>query len=146
MRNVVACCLLVTATVGVGGCGRSNDGDQQRSVSTEETISSLPSGETDVGSLRPAVFGACAMCHSEVKDQNRLGPSLHGVVGRRAGTLTGFTFSPAMKASGLTWDEATLDRFIEDPHATAPGTRMSYAGMKDPGKRAEIIRYLATLK
>ena len=89
----------------------------------------------------------CRECHSFVKDDNRLGPSLYGVVGRKAGTQTGYRFTQSLKDSGVTWDEATLDKWIADPNAVIPGNGMSppYGGVADPAIRAKIIAYLKTL-
>lgn len=94
----------------------------------------------------PAAFTQCASCHSVEPGRNLLGPSLHGVTGRKAGTLAGFSYSPAMAASGLTWDAATLDTFIAAPQSVAPGTRMSYAGMADAAQRKTVVEYLGRLK
>ena len=74
-----------------------------------------------------------------------IGPSLFGVVGRKAGTLPGYVYSPAMKAAGWTWDQSEIDHFITDPHALVPGTKMSFPGLKNPQQRSEITSYLATL-
>ena len=94
----------------------------------------------------PAAFSACAACHSVVAGQKRLGPNLSGVAGRRAGTLNGYAYSPALASSGLTWDAATLNRWIANPRATVPGNKMPYAGMQDAAKRQQIVAYLMTLK
>lgn len=75
-----------------------------------------------------------------------IGPSLFAIVGTKAGEVPGYPFSAAMKASGLTWDDATLDAFLTSPMKLVPGTRMTYAGQGDPAKRKEIIEYLKTLK
>ncbi len=94
-----------------------------------------------------AVFKAqCAMCHSVVKGQTLLGPSLFGIVGEKAGAVPGFYYSAALKKSGLTWNAATLDRWIADPAKLVPGNRMTYAGLKNAKQRADLIAYLATLK
>jgi cytochrome c2 len=85
------------------------------------------------------------MCHSDVQGRSAVGPSLFGVIGRKAGTLPGYGYSPAMKAADLTWDEATIDRFVQDPRAVVPGTKMSFAGLKNPQQRADVIHYIATL-
>ena len=69
-----------------------------------------------------------------------------GIVGTKAGDVPGYDFSPALKASGLTWDEATLDKWLENPMKLVPGTRMTYAGQSDPAKRKDLIAYLKTLK
>jgi cytochrome c len=68
------------------------------------------------------------------------------VVGRKTGSVPGYTYSPQNLAANLTWDPATLDKYLEAPRATIPGTKMTYAGLKDPAKRADLIAYLETLK
>jgi cytochrome c len=90
--------------------------------------------------------GACALCHSPVAGQNKIGPSLFGIVGRKTGSIPGYSYSTANEAANLTWDVATLDKYLESPRATIPGTKMAYAGVKDADKRANLIAYLATLK
>ncbi|MEH3108027.1 MAG: cytochrome c family protein [Sphingomonas fennica] len=90
------------------------------------------------------LFAACRTCHSDVAGGNRTGPSLFAVVGRPAGTVPGFHYSPANRASRLVWDAPTLFRYLLDPQATVPGTFMSYGGMADPQARADVIAYLAT--
>ena len=89
----------------------------------------------------------CRECHSFVKDDNRLGPSLYGVVGRRAGTEPGFGYTQSLKDSGVTWDSATLDKWIADPGSVVPGNGMSppYSGIDDPAIRKLIITFLETL-
>jgi cytochrome c len=93
-----------------------------------------------------AVFKTqCGICHSIVAGKNMIGPSLFGVVGRKAGGIPGFHYSAANKDSGLTWDAATLNRYLTNPQAVVPGTIMPYAGLKDDTKRADLIAYLSTL-
>lgn len=83
----------------------------------------------------------CRQCHSMKKDDNRLGPSLFGIFGKKGGEVKGFTnYSGAMNA--FTWDEATLDKFIENPRALASSTTMIYPGLSDKGTRAKIIAFL----
>lgn len=74
-----------------------------------------------------------------------MGPSLAGIVGRKAGVEPGFHYSPANEKSGLTWDAATLDRYLTSPAAVVPHTIMTYGGLKDADKRANLIAYLSTL-
>ena len=94
-----------------------------------------------------AVFQAtCSICHSVQPGQNKIGPTLFGVVGRKSGSVPGYTYSPANLAAGLTWDAATLDKYLEAPRTVVPGTKMTYAGQKDAEKRANLIAYLATLQ
>jgi len=90
-------------------------------------------------------FGACRACHSVEKGKTGIGPSLYGIAGRKAGSLPGFTYSKAMSASGIVWDDAALDAFMAAPQAKVPGTRMPYAGLKDAAKRQAVITYLKTL-
>jgi cytochrome c len=89
----------------------------------------------------------CRECHSFVKDDNRLGPTLHGVVGRKAGSVPGYGYSQSVKESGVTWDEATLDKWIANPDAVIPGNQMSppYPGVADPAIRKNIIAFLKTI-
>lgn len=84
----------------------------------------------------------CAGCHSVQAD--RIGPRHAGVVGRQAGSVPGFAYSPALQKSGITWDAATLERWLADPEALVPGQRMGYR-LGDAHQRADVIAYLATL-
>lgn len=86
------------------------------------------------------IYQRCLACHS--LEHNRSGPRHCGVFGRQAGTLPGYAYSKAMKASKITWDEWSLDRFLENPLKILPGTKMAYAGVKDPQDRADLISYL----
>ncbi len=87
----------------------------------------------------------CSVCHSPEAGTNKLGPSLFGVVGRKSGSLGDYAYTPAMKGAGLTWDQATLDKYITDPQAVVAGTKMLFPGIKDAGDRKALIDYLATL-
>jgi cytochrome c len=87
----------------------------------------------------------CSICHSPDAGTNKLGPSLFGIVGRKAGTEPGYTYTPAMKNAGWTWDAAQLDKYITDPQAVVPGTKMLFPGIKDPNDRKAVIQYLSTL-
>jgi cytochrome c len=89
-----------------------------------------------------ALFQAqCAMCHAP---ESGAAPSLVGVVGRKAGALPGFAYSPAMRKSGIVWTPAQLNAFLTDPGKKVPGTMMMIPG-PEPAERADIIAYLATL-
>ena len=87
----------------------------------------------------------CGICHTAVAGRNGIGPTLFGVVGRQAGTVPGFHYSADHKKLGITWDTATLDKYLTNPRAMVPDTTMSYAGLKDAAKRADVVAYLATL-
>ena len=94
--------------------------------------------------LELAFNGHCRECHSFEKNDNRLGPSLFGVVGRKAGTAPNFAYSDSVKGSGITWDEPTLDKWITNPNALIPGNNMGtiFGGVADPAERAKIIAFL----
>lgn len=86
---------------------------------------------------------ACRTCHSLKAGDNRLGPTLAGVIGRQAGSLPGFSFSPSLRQAGIVWDEANLDAFIANPDTLTPGHRMRpYGGIADAAARAAIIAVL----
>ena len=87
----------------------------------------------------------CGICHTVVAGKNMVGPSLSGVAGRKSGSLPDFHYSDAMKNANLTWDEATLDKYLANPRGVVPGTLMAYAGLKDDQKRKDLIAYLATV-
>lgn len=93
----------------------------------------------------PASFAQCAVCHKTEPGETGIGPTLAGVFGAEAGHIAGFKYSQAMLDSGLTWNQATLDRYLADPKAVVPGTTMAFAGVKDAAKRQAIIDYLKTL-
>jgi cytochrome c len=90
-----------------------------------------------------SLYQTCTSCHSI--DENDIGPKHRGVVGRKAGTVPDYAYSPALKGSGLVWDEANLERWLTNPSALVPGTKM-YFLLKDPQERADVIAYLAELK
>jgi cytochrome c2 len=94
---------------------------------------------------KPAEFAQCSACHSTEKGKNGIGPSLAGVYGDKAATVPGYDFSDAMKASGLTWNQANLDRFLTDPRGVVPGTKMTFPGLKDAAKRQAVIAYLKAI-
>ncbi len=96
------------------------------------------------GDLELAFNGHCRECHAFDKGDNRLGPTLFGVIGRKAGTVPGFSYSDSLKSSGITWDEKTLDKWITNPNAVVPGNNMGaiFSGLADAGERAKIIAFL----
>ena len=94
-----------------------------------------------------ALFGAkCSLCHAPVEGQNKIGPSLWGVVGRKAGTLPTYTYSDAMKNANRTWSDATLNDYLVNPRQKIPGVKMIFAGLPQESDRQNVIAYLTTLK
>ena len=88
------------------------------------------------------LFVRCASCHTIGQSGGKAGPTLNGVFGRKAAAVAGFNYSPAMKASGFTWDQATLAHFLQAPMKTLPGTRMFFPGLPDAKDQADMIAYL----
>jgi cytochrome c len=94
------------------------------------------------------VFNAqCSICHSAAPSGiTIIGPNLYGVVGRKAGTLKGYAYSAAMKASGITWTDDQLRAYLPSPQKTIPGIKMTYFGLKNPVQLENLLAYLNTLK
>lgn len=88
----------------------------------------------------------CSVCHSTEPGKNKMGPSLAGVVGRRAGSLANYSYSEAMKHSGLTWTATTLAHYLTAPQRFIPHVKMMFLGVKSARERQAIIAYLTTLK
>ena len=85
----------------------------------------------------------CKICHTIDKDgRNGVGPNLHGLFGQKAGAVSGFSFSEAMKNSGIVWDDNTVADYLKDPKSRVPGTKMVYAGLKQPAQLDDMIAYL----
>ncbi|HWY17043.1 MAG TPA: cytochrome c family protein [Rhizomicrobium sp.] len=94
-----------------------------------------------------ALFNRCALCHSATKGGgNKIGPNLFGVVRRKAGTYPGFSYSAAMKKSGIVWTPAKLDAYLAAPQEIVPGNSMPFAGIANAPQRADVVAYLVTLK
>ena len=109
-------------------------------VATLSTAVAAPSGDATRGKT---LYQACAACHAI--DENDVGPKHRGVVGRHAGSVADYGYSAALKGSGLIWDEATLDRWLINPSALVPGTKMFFK-IDDPQARADLIAYLREQK
>ncbi len=101
----------------------------------DEKEAAIKAGET--------VFAQCRACHQVGdKARNGVGPKLNGLFGRKAGEIEGYNYSEANKESGLTWDEKTFAEYIANPREKMPGTKMAYAGLKDPKRVENLIAYL----
>lgn len=141
--NTLRISLVAALAASLAACGGAKQDD---AAPAEAATTTEVAAATVAADAAPAAFLQCKSCHSVEKGKNLIGPSLAGIVGTKAGDVPGFTFSPALKASGLTWDDATLDKWLESPMKLVPGTRMTFAGMSDAAKRKEVIAYLKTLK
>lgn len=94
-----------------------------------------------------AVFNQCRACHQVGETaKNGVGPMLNGVIGRKSGSVEGYSYSEANKSSGKTWDDATFLEYIKDPKAFMPGNKMAFAGVKDEQKAKDLLAYLKTFK
>jgi cytochrome c len=108
-----------------------------------DTLSGVKyAGYTGDAAKGKTAFITCQTCHAVEPGVNKIGPSLHAVVGRQAGTVPGFNYSPANKNSGITWTPEKLFQYLESPQRVVPGTKMVFPGISDPQKRADVIAYL----
>ncbi|MEP7007182.1 MAG: c-type cytochrome [Sphingomonas bacterium] len=108
-------------------------------ASTASAGAPAPAGDAVKGK---AVFARCAICHDLKPGVPKMGPSLYGVFGRKAGTVAGFNYSPAMKSAKITWSPTTLDSYVTSPTRLIPGNKMAFAGLTAPADRANLIAYL----
>lgn len=124
------------------------------SMTTTQEASMGDAGDAGASQIADAAAGeayfmaTCAACHSAAPGENRIGPSLAGVVGRAAGSAPGFAYSNAMKSAARTWTAETLDAFLADVKGAVPGNQMAIlfpAGVKDPATRAQVIAYLQSI-
>jgi len=107
----------------------------------QESAGKAPDADADDGQL--AFNNACRTCHTLREGDNRLGPNLHKIVGRKAGSLPNYGYSSAMKGADMVWDKATLDRFIANPDQVVSGHNMKpYGGIASDEDRAKIIAFL----
>ena len=104
---------------------------------------SSPSSLSQESTPELAFNNACRTCHSIKEGDNRLGPSLYKIIGRKAGSLPNYSYSSAMKDAGFVWDEEKLSRFIANPDETVPGNQMKpYGGLASPDDKAKVIAFL----
>lgn len=120
-----------------------------QSSSTDRSDSAATSGQGSTIGLQGdaaagrLVFQKCQVCHSLEPGKNLVGPSLAGILNRKAGTAAGFDYSPAVLQSNITWNPQTLDEYLADPAKVIPGNRMPFPGLKTPGDRKDVIAFLA---
>ncbi len=108
--------------------------------------SAAPVALADGGDAGARAWLQCRACHTlGAAEPDKVGPNLHGILGARAASRRpDFAYSPALKRSGVVWNEETLDRWIENPEEVIPGTRMAYAGLSDPERRRALIAFIAS--
>lgn len=134
-----------TPTDGASATPEATPSDTATPTPTPSASASASAAPTTAAAVEPATFAQCKACHSVEPGKNGIGPSLAGIWGEKAGAVPGFDFSDAMKSSGLTWNQANLDKFLTDPRGTVPGTKMAFGGLKDAAKRQEVINYIKGL-
>jgi cytochrome c len=173
MKTAVAASALIAAALTLAACGKKNEAanapaaeaptetaapaaapaatesaaapavtDEQAKKLLAELPAPYNAGDPAHGK---AVFARCRSCHTTNEGgADMTGPNLYGVFGRKAGTKAGYNYSDALKAAGWTWDAQHIDKWIENPRADVPGTKMSFVGLKDPKDRTDVIAYLKT--
>lgn len=110
-------------------------------------VATVPAQAQDAAAGEGVFKRVCSTCHNPTVDGPRkLGPTMHGVVGRKAASVEGFRYSTAKRAPDLAWTPDKLNEYLKDPRAFMPGTTMAYAGLKNDTDRANVIAYLQTLK
>ena len=130
----------------IAACGDNSAAETSAAVAPETAGASQPTQADDPVASGRREFSQCAICHSMREGEaSRVGPNLFGVYGRAAGALDDFAYTAALRDSGVVWDDASLDAFIENPRAFMPGNRMAYVGENDAEARANLIAFLKTL-
>lgn len=161
MVNAKAIAGLLAFSAMLAACTGGSEGETDTSAQAEATTPAAPAGPpaaTDISSLDGTVlanftgnaangkqvFAQCRMCHVTDVGVNKIGPSLHDIIGRTAGTAPGYTYSAANAGAGFVWTKEKLFQFLEKPTRVIPQTKMIYAGLPDAQKRADLIAYLET--
>lgn len=159
MRQIIATSIAATSLLALAACGghQQTPAEEAAAASAAEEAAPAPAPEPEAEVVEVAyadltgdaakgekVFIKCKTCHILEEGQNRVGPHLYGVVGRAAGSVEGFNYSPANAGSGITWTTDVLFDYLEEPQTYLKGTRMAFPGIKDAQERADLIAYLET--
>ena len=132
---------LLAPLVLLAGCSDGGDDGEAASMAAPVSLPA-PYDTADLANGK-RVFAQCRSCHTVADGgPNLVGPNLHGLFERRIGTRPGYTYSAAAKAAGFQWEPARLDQWLADPRGFLPGTKMAFAGVKDPAGRRDVIAYL----
>lgn len=127
----------------------SDEGNKEAStveVASEQTEAVQPVSSPKKLSLGEKAFILCQACHNTNKGEpHKVGPNLHGIFGRKAGTAEGFTYSESLKNSGIVWDETHLRNWLEKPTDYIPGTTMAFIGIQDEAQQTALIEHLQKL-
>ncbi len=160
MRRLGLTLVATVIAVSLSGCGKSSTGAPAAASSADQAAPPAaapltPEQKKAIQATFPAPyntadldngeakFALCASCHTLSEGGPVMtGPNLWHIIGEKAGVRPGFKFSDAMVAAGFTWDPARLDTWIADPKAMIPGTKMTFAGLKDAKDRTDVIAYL----
>ena len=145
MKLLVKSGMVGLLALSLAGCGGSGSAPAP-AASSEAAAAASSSAPVAAADAAPAEFAQCKACHATEAGKNGVGPSLAGVYGRKAGTGAGYAYSDALKKLTVSWDDASLDKWLESPMKMAPGTKMTFAGMADKAKRDAVVAYLKTLK
>lgn len=121
MRNFLRITGVAAAVLAFGGTAAHADGDAAK-------------GEK--------VFAKCKTCHEIATTKNKVGPTLHGVIGRQAGSVEGFKYSEAMAGSGVTWDAVTIAEYVANPKEFVPGNKMAFVGLKKEDEIENLVAYI----
>ena len=113
-----------------------------RRLALSAALAVLPLAAAPAWAQGEKVFARCKTCHEVAKPQNKIGPHLVGLFGRKAGSVESFKYSEAMAGSGKVWDEATLASYLKDPKGDMPGNKMAFPGLKKEDELANVIAYL----
>lgn len=159
-RNFLMGAAALAALATLSACGGKKEEEAAapaaapEAAAPAETAAATPAAAADAGAkleyasftadaaAGEKVFAACRTCHVFDDGVNRVGPSLHKIVGRKSGSVAGFSYSDANKNSGITWTPQILFEYLKDPKAYVPGTKMAFPGVKDDQKRADLVAYL----
>lgn len=162
IAGVAGLALMTAACSGGGSEPAEEAAPGEEAAPAEEPVAEAPAEETAAADLDPmattdgitfasltgdagagkVVFAQCQSCHAVEEGVNKVGPSLAGIIGRAAGSVDGYKYSPANASSGLTWSEEQLYVYLENPQRIVPKTKMVYPGLREAQKRADVIAYL----